>query len=435
MSKNLNEITKIVSKTRPNGEVDFEPMDQDVATRLNNTTVDDGKGNRIKIKDTGKTINEAETIDTGDFVNLGKALNSAVEKALRQHGDDVAYTKPRANLGKNYVSIYVYYKNNPDNPGQPSEDKFTFRVEGDSIKLQNGSELIDVCPVNKNTGTLYINSDLAKDAIMNFIEDHDEPTEGKSTEDDVPNGQGFENDNMEAQDSYKTDDLTLSEDLLLGFKKAVDNYRANKSKDTIKELFKASRGFEGDDIKEKFKNAVKAYLNNADQPESQEMVAIEEPVQDEPQVVSPQDDRVEIEPEQGTCCNDEGNVCMDMSLFIRLMEFAKEEAADDPAIHFVAENVQNLCAEKGCVSMDDYEEIISKSETKKAEEMDESLSDVDPDLDGFLSWCRDAGISPNSPGARAEYEAEMEEMNESYDEDGDWVDPMDPNYDFDAKRN
>lgn len=331
-SENIYETTKIVAKTQPNGEVNFEPMDADVANRLNGTEVVDQEGNRVKIKDTGKTIQEGDNtnivaLSTEDLMNVGKMLNTVVEDALRQHGDSVAYTKPKANMGRSNIIIYVYYEKDPDNPGAPSEDRFSFTFADGKVKLLDAGDTYDICPLVKKAGTLYINRDLAKDALLNFI-----------------NG----NDTLEVSTEQQID-----EELLLGFRKAAEMYKSNpKDKENIKELLRQARNFDGDTIQQKLKNAMEQYKSST---------------ADEPQIVSPQDDRVIEEPEQLSCCNDEGNLCLDMSLFIRLLEFAHEDAKEDVDLHYAAENLQKVCNEKGCALMEDYETIISNSNNTKKE--------------------------------------------------------------------
>lgn len=51
-------------------------------------------------------------------------------------------------------------------------------------------------------------------------------------------------------------------------------------------------------------------------------------------------------------------VTLDVPLFIRLLEFAKEDAADDMALHDVAEKTIALNKQKGILSMEDYDALI-----------------------------------------------------------------------------
>lgn len=60
-------------------------------------------------------------------------------------------------------------------------------------------------------------------------------------------------------------------------------------------------------------------------------------------------------------------VILDVPLFIRLLEYAKEDAKSDLDLHKLTENVTNLCKDKNMLVMDDYEKLtnvkIEKSES------------------------------------------------------------------------
>lgn len=53
---------------------------------------------------------------------------------------------------------------------------------------------------------------------------------------------------------------------------------------------------------------------------------------------------------------DESNtVELNVPLFIRLLEYAREDAKKDVDLHFLTERLVNL---KRCATMDDYEELV-----------------------------------------------------------------------------
>lgn len=54
------------------------------------------------------------------------------------------------------------------------------------------------------------------------------------------------------------------------------------------------------------------------------------------------------------------SVTLDVPLFIRLMEFAREDAADDVALHKVAEKLVGMAEEGQSLSMSDYESIVGQ---------------------------------------------------------------------------
>ena len=59
---------------------------------------------------------------------------------------------------------------------------------------------------------------------------------------------------------------------------------------------------------------------------------------------------------------------VDMPLFIRLLEYAKEDAKSDVDLHMVAENLQTICNEGGCADMSDYNKIVPEEAGEDSEE-------------------------------------------------------------------
>lgn len=60
-------------------------------------------------------------------------------------------------------------------------------------------------------------------------------------------------------------------------------------------------------------------------------------------------------------------ISLDVPLLIRLLEYAREDAKDDIALHDIAENMVNLCASGATLSMEDYNKIIP------SDDIDQSL--------------------------------------------------------------
>jgi hypothetical protein len=54
-------------------------------------------------------------------------------------------------------------------------------------------------------------------------------------------------------------------------------------------------------------------------------------------------------------------VAMSMPLFIRLLEFAREDAISDLDLHFVAENAMKLLHLKPHLTMEDYNALMMKA--------------------------------------------------------------------------
>jgi hypothetical protein len=58
-------------------------------------------------------------------------------------------------------------------------------------------------------------------------------------------------------------------------------------------------------------------------------------------------------------------VTLDVPLFIRMLEYAKEEAADDMDLHELATKTIALSKQRGILSMEDYEAIIPEPQPEK----------------------------------------------------------------------
>lgn len=60
--------------------------------------------------------------------------------------------------------------------------------------------------------------------------------------------------------------------------------------------------------------------------------------------------------------NPEDVVHLDVPLFIRLLEFAREDAQADVDLHFLADNAIRLSAEGQVLNMEHYNDLIKKPE-------------------------------------------------------------------------
>jgi hypothetical protein len=67
-------------------------------------------------------------------------------------------------------------------------------------------------------------------------------------------------------------------------------------------------------------------------------------------------------------------ITVDVPLMLRIMEFAREDAADDMALHDVCEQLVKLSAEKGTLSMQDYNAVISSAPAKEQGMAEDSKS-------------------------------------------------------------
>lgn len=52
------------------------------------------------------------------------------------------------------------------------------------------------------------------------------------------------------------------------------------------------------------------------------------------------------------------SITLGVPMFIRLLEFAREDVTEDIALHFIAEKCVDLTKEEDIVTMDDYADIL-----------------------------------------------------------------------------
>ena len=65
--------------------------------------------------------------------------------------------------------------------------------------------------------------------------------------------------------------------------------------------------------------------------------------------------------------NPTDSITVDVPLFIRLLEYAREDAKTDMDLHNVAENIIDLSEEGEVLTMDNYNAIVGTSEEEIAE--------------------------------------------------------------------
>jgi hypothetical protein len=65
--------------------------------------------------------------------------------------------------------------------------------------------------------------------------------------------------------------------------------------------------------------------------------------------------------------NPKDTIVVDVPLFIRLLEYAREDAKTDMDLHNVAENIIDLSEEGEVLTMDNYNAIVGTSEEEIAE--------------------------------------------------------------------
>jgi hypothetical protein len=65
--------------------------------------------------------------------------------------------------------------------------------------------------------------------------------------------------------------------------------------------------------------------------------------------------------------NPKDTITVDVPLFIRLLEYAREDAQKDIDLHSLTENIIDLSEEGEVLTMDDYNAIVGTSEEEIAE--------------------------------------------------------------------
>jgi hypothetical protein len=86
-------------------------------------------------------------------------------------------------------------------------------------------------------------------------------------------------------------------------------------------------------------------------------------------------------------------ITMDIPLFLRMLEYAREDAKQDLDLHDVTEKANKLGKERGILQTDDYEEIVGTTEEIKEEQLSFiNKARAKSSLRQFLSGKRDDGM-------------------------------------------
>lgn len=312
-----------------------------------------------EVPGTSKTLNEVE-IQNQDSLAVAKQLGKVLATVLRDHGDQIQ-TMSAKQCNTTGCTIVVQYgtpgdevganSNNPQLQNSiPEQDEFQFEYKEGTVYLNvNGTE-IEICTIRNQSGTVKIQQPVAQDSLTKFIDSKTQSTLGDET----------------------TQEIT--EEARTCFAEAVQAYRKGKNKETLKGLFRAARNFRGNTIQEKLKEAAQDFLNRTAvvEPESIErVVATAEPL-DPTQPCSGEDCE---DTESPILDNPDTSVdiCMNISVLLRLLEYAKDEVKDDSQLHFIAQNIES----RKTVTMDDFEDIIKipDSGEENEENMDEHFDE------------------------------------------------------------
>lgn len=188
-------------------------------------------------------------MNPGDGRNVAMEIAKCLRDALREHGDEMkaVFLSDTSNEG---ATIKIQYM--PDEQGQADEDKFTFRWGDGVLKLDNVANPVELCQLQKQSGTVNIQKDLVKANLLKFLQSHDNVEGGEDSQTADPNAL--------PDGPVAEEQLWESEECQQAFCDAVDMYRKAKDKESIKNLFRAARPYQkGNTIQEKLKGAVDWY--------------------------------------------------------------------------------------------------------------------------------------------------------------------------------
>ena len=315
-----------------------------------------------EVPGTSKTLNEVE-IQNQDSIAVAKQVGKALASTLRSHGDQIETISAKQCNTKGCVIVVQYGKpgdevgansNNPQVQNNNIEqDEFQFSYQNGMLYLESGDLNIEICPIQNQSGTVKIQQPVAQDRLLKFIENKTPSELGDSADQEQPQ--------------------EISEEARKIFAEAVKGYRASKSKDSVKSLFKAARNFRGNTIQEKLKEAAQDFLNRQAvvEPESiEKVVATAEPVS-----IPPCEEQPVVKPEVS---DTKLEISMNTSVLLRLLEYAKDEVKDDDELHFIAQNIED----RGTITMDDFEDIVRVPEDESEPEEGSSTVDEYFDEDG-----------------------------------------------------
>lgn len=188
-------------------------------------------------------------MNPGDGRNVAMEIAKCLRDALREHGDEMkaVFLSDTSNEG---ATIKIQYM--PDEQGQADEDEFTFRWGDGVLKLDNVANPVELCQLQKQSGTVNIQKDLVKANLLKFLQSHDNVEGGEDSQTADPNAL--------PDGPVAEEQLWESEECQQAFCDAVDMYRKAKDKESIKNLFRAARPYQkGNTIQEKLKGAVDWY--------------------------------------------------------------------------------------------------------------------------------------------------------------------------------
>lgn len=85
-------------------------------------------------------------------------------------------------------------------------------------------------------------------------------------------------------------------------------------------------------------------------------------------------------------------ITVDVPLFIRLLEFAREDSTDDAQLHEVATKLVELCQDGDIMTMEQYDEIVDSKDQVATSGMNAVEDSMEPMSETEHRWYKIAGI-------------------------------------------
>lgn len=249
-----------------------------------------------KIEDTkGKVVKEQEERQISSF--LAKTVGKVLMRVLRAEGNEISKGRiTNLNLEDGRFIVRITYKQErEDSPVE--EDKFYFSRVDTKLFVDIGEGDQEVGQIVTVNGVSTVETEVVADSLHKILfgDTGRKPMNEASSEED--------------------------------FIVAVESWKANKSKDTAVNLLRVASRYGDQEFLVPFKEIVANYIR-------------------------------EREAEEQTGAVESDSITMCIPLFIRVLEYVREEVKDDVEIHTLTEKAVELMKHKEVLTMEEYENLI-----------------------------------------------------------------------------
>ena len=253
---------------------------------------------------------------------LAKEVISPLVDALRTVGDEVSRVVLK-DVEDASFTVYVEYSND-------FEDEFSFYIESNTLHLVDFSFDKEIGEVGfKPSGEAIVHKDILKN---NFVKHFEALNESEMSNDDFD---ALLKQQIEDEEERKGNSYTRNyDDAEAGVAENYDQESDREKYLRAFDMYKQNKSaVDNKDLKEKLLKAAKKLGIKLDLREGELSLADEER-------------------------NPTDTITMDVPLFIRILEYSKEDAEEDMDLHDVAERAVEMSKEKEVLSMEHYDELI-----------------------------------------------------------------------------